>query len=153
MKKLIALFLVLLMIPFSAFADATHIFEEIDVAIVVPDEMVELDISDDPDGTLMLACLSKDETLSMVVHMDTAEGLTLDDMKAELEQTEGITSSGITEINGLPTLFLVGETEEYSFVSYFYVANGWYINFSFCFTTEEAAALSGQIMETLAPAV
>ncbi|MDO4484352.1 MAG: hypothetical protein Q4C54_07965 [Clostridia bacterium] len=151
MKKLIALMMLLVCLP--VMAETSYTFNPLGLKLTVPDTMVEEDISDAEDEDLALMLLSEDESLLLTVYLADADGVTVQDVQAELAGEEGVTSSGITVINGIETYFMVGRDDDGDdYVAYLCVNNDQLAEFTFYFAGDAAAAVSGEIMGTLCAA-
>ena len=98
---------------------------------------------------LLLACVNDDETLLMLIFCTEAEGLTLDDVQEILSEDGTVSLYGVTIINGVETVYALGEEDGTAYVAYFHVSGAALTQFMFWYMDEEAANLSGEIMATL----
>ncbi len=149
MKKLLALLLACLLICPAALADVDYLLEDSGLTLTVPDAMTEQEPEEDDDEDLLLACVNDDETLLMLIFCTEAEGLTLDDVQEILSEDGTVSLYGVTIINGVETVYALGEEDGSAYVAYFHVSGAALTQFMFWYMDEEAANLSGEIMATL----
>lgn len=149
MKKLLALLLACLLICPAALADVDYLLEDSGLTLTVPDAMTEQEPEEDDDDDLLLACVNDDETLLMLIFCTEAEGLTLDDVQEILSEDGTVSLYGVTIINGVETVYALGEEDGTAYVAYFHVSGAALTQFMFWYMDEEAANLSGEIMATL----
>lgn len=149
MKKLLALLLACLLICPAALADVDYLLEDSGLTLTVPDAMTEQEPEEDDDEDLLLACVNDDETLLMLIFCTEAEGLTLDDVQEILSEDGTVSLYGVTIINGVETVYALGEEDGTAYVAYFHVSGAALTQFMFWYMDEEAASLSGEIMATL----
>lgn len=149
MKKLLALLLACLLICPAALADVDYLLEDSGLTLTVPDAMTEQEPEEDDDEDLLLACVNDDETLLMLIFCTEAEGLTLDDVQEILSEDGTVSLYGVTIINGVETVYALGEEDGTAYVAYFHVSGAALTQFMFWYMDEEAANLSGEIMATL----
>lgn len=149
MKKLLALLLACLLIRPAALADVDYLLEDSGLTLTVPDAMTEQEPEEDDDEDLLLACVNDDETLLMLIFCTEAEGLTLDDVQEILSEDGTVSLYGVTIINGVETVYALGEEDGSAYVAYFHVSGAALTQFMFWYMDEEAANLSGEIMATL----
>lgn len=149
MKKLLALLLACLLICPAALADVDYLLEDSGLTLTVPDAMTEQEPEEDDDEDLLLACVNEDETLLMLIFCTEAEGLTLDDVQEILSEDGTVSFYGVTIINGVETVYALGEEDGSAYVAYFHVSGAALTQFMFWYMDEEAANLSGEIMATL----
>lgn len=149
MKKLLALLLACLLICPAALADVDYLLEDSGLTLTVPDAMTEQEPEEDDDEDLLLACVNEDETLLMLIFCTEAEGLTLDDVQEILSEDGTVSLYGVTIINGVETVYALGEEDGSAYVAYFHVSGAALTQFMFWYMDEEAANLSGEIMATL----
>lgn len=149
MKKLLALLLACLLICPAALADVDYLLEDSGLTLTVPDAMTEQEPEEDDDEDLLLACVNDDETLLMLIFCTEAEGLTLDDVQEILSEDGTVSLYGVTIINGVETVYALGEEDGAAYVAYFHVSGAALTQFMFWYMDEEAANLSGEIMATL----
>ena len=149
MKKLLALLLACLLICPAALADVDYLLEDSGLTLTVPDAMTEQEPEEDDDEDLLLACVNDDETLLMLIFCTEAEGLTLDDVQEILSEDGTVSLYGVTIINGVETVYALGEEDGSAYVAYFHVSVAALTQFMFWYMDEEAANLSGEIMATL----
>ena len=149
MKKLLALVLACLLICPAALADVDYLLEDSGLTLTVPDAMTEQEPEEDDDEDLLLACVNDDETLLMLIFCTEAEGLTLDDVQEILSEDGTVSLYGVTIINGVETVYALGEEDGTAYVAYFHVSGAALTQFMFWYMDEEAANLSGEIMATL----
>ena len=93
--------------------------------------------------------MNDDETLLMLIFCTEAEGLTLDDVQEILSEDGTVSLYGVTIINGVETVYALGEEDGSAYVAYFHVSGAALTQFMFWYMDEEAANLSGEIMATL----
>ena len=149
MKKLLALLLACLLICPAALADVDYLLEDSGLTLTVPDAMTEQEPEEDDDEDLLLACVNDDETLLMLIFCTEAEGLTLDDVQEILSEDGTVSLNGGTILNGVETVYALGEEDGTAYVAYFHVSGAALTQFMFWYMDEEAANLSGEIMATL----
>ena len=149
MKKLLALLLACLLICPAALADVDYLLEDSGLTLTVPDAMTEQEPEEDDDEDLLLACVNDDETLLMLIFCTEAEGLTLDDVQEILSEDGTVSLYGVTIINGVETVYALGEEDGSAYVAYFHVSGAALTQFMFWYMDKEAASLSGEIMATL----
>ena len=149
MKKLLALLLACLLICPAALSDVDYLLEDSGLTLTVPDAMPEQEPEEDDDEDLLLACVNDDETLLMLIFCTEAEGLTLDDVQEILSEDGTVSLYGVTIINGVETVYALGEEDGSAYVAYFHVSGAALTQFMFWYMDEEAANLSGEIMATL----
>lgn len=149
MKKMLALLLACLLICPAALADVDYLLEDSGLTLTVPDAMTEQEPEEDDDEDLLLACVNDDETLLMLIFCTEAEGLTLDDVQEILSEDGTVSLYGVTIINGVETVYALGEEDGTAYVAYFHVSGTALTQFMFWYMDEEAANLSGEIMATL----
>lgn len=149
MKKLLALLLACLLICPAALADVDYLLEDSGLTLTVPDAITEQEPEEDDDEDLLLACVNDDETLLMLIFCTEAEGLTLDDVQEILSEDGTVSLYGVTIINGVETVYALGEEDGSAYVAYFHVSGAALTQFMFWYMDEEAANLSGEIMATL----
>lgn len=149
MKKLLALLLACLLICPAALADVDYLLEDSGLTLTVPDAMTEQEPEEDDDEDLLLTCVNDDETLLMLIFCTEAEGLTLDDVQEILSEDGTVSLYGVTIINGVETVYALGEEDGTAYVAYFHVSGAALTQFMFWYMDEEAANLSGEIMATL----
>lgn len=149
MKKLLALLLACLLICPAALADVNYLLEDSGLTLTVPDAMTEQEPEEEDDEDLLLACVNDDETLLMLIFCTEAEGLTLDDVQEILSEDGTVSLYGVTIINGVETVYALGEEDGTAYVAYFHVSGAALTQFMFWYMDEEAANLSGEIMATL----
>lgn len=149
MKKLLALLLACLLICPATLADVDYLLEDSGLTLTVPDAMTEQEPEEDDDEDLLLACVNDDETLLMLIFCTEAEGLTLDDVQEILSEDGTVSLYGVTIINGVETVYALGEEDGTAYVAYFHVSGAALTQFMFWYMDEEAANLSGEIMATL----
>lgn len=149
MKKLLALLLACLLLCPAVLADTDYLLEDSGLTLTVPDTMTEQEPDEEDDEELLLACVNDDETLLMMIFCTEAEGLTLESVQELLSEDASVSNYGVTIINGVETVFAVGEEDGTAYVAYFHVSDTVLTEFMFWYADDDAATLSGEIMATL----
>jgi len=151
MKKFLAILMCLMMLAYTALADAKLYIDETDLFLMMPDNWYEDTLTQDDIDDGMVGYYYCD-TLDMGIYVDDLEGWTLDEVLASYVEDNPL-ESGKTQINGRDFGYAVYEEtdEDGTYYAIFYLTeyNDLLITFAFWMADPSASQQAADILNTL----